>query len=119
MSILSLRLPDSLHERVKEFAQKEGISMNQFISSAVYEKMSAFSTKNYLAKRASKADEVKFKEVGNEIYSRYTEINQIIDAVNAGKKKGLTEKEIKSKINGVKRVIKDLNFKKNKLILEL
>ncbi len=67
MSILSLRLPDSLHERVKEFAQKEGISMNQFISSAVYEKMSAFSTKNYLAKRASKADEVKFKEAISKI----------------------------------------------------
>ena len=62
MSILSLRLPDSLHERVKEFAQKEGISMNQFISSAVYEKMSAFSAKNYLEKRAARADEIKFKE---------------------------------------------------------
>jgi len=67
MSTLSLRLPDSLHERVKEFAKKEGISINQFISSAVYEKMSAFSTKNYLEKRAAKADEVKFKEALSKI----------------------------------------------------
>ena len=37
MSTLSLRLPESLHRRVKEMASQEGISINQFISTAVAE----------------------------------------------------------------------------------
>lgn len=38
MSTLSLRLPDSLHKRVRDLAQQEGISINQFIRTAVAEK---------------------------------------------------------------------------------
>jgi hypothetical protein len=62
MSTLSLRLPDSIHKRVKEFAQKEGISINQFIASAVTEKISAFATKDYLKKRARRSDISKYKK---------------------------------------------------------
>ena len=40
MSTLSLRLPQSIHRHIKEIAQKEGVSINQFISSAVSEKIS-------------------------------------------------------------------------------
>lgn len=54
MSTLSLRLPDSLHEQVKILAKNDGISINQFISSAVAEKMSALLTEEYLKERASK-----------------------------------------------------------------
>ncbi len=53
MSTLSLRLPDSLHEQIKVLAKNDGISINQFISSAVAEKMSALMTEEYLAKKAS------------------------------------------------------------------
>ena len=35
MSALSLRIPNSIHKYIKEIAQKEGVSINQFISSAV------------------------------------------------------------------------------------
>ena len=51
MSTLSLRLPDSLHEQVKLLAKNDGISINQFISSAVAEKMSALLTEEYLKER--------------------------------------------------------------------
>lgn len=44
MSTLSLRLPDSLHRRIRELAQQEGISINQFVSTAVAEKMAALLT---------------------------------------------------------------------------
>ena len=40
MSTLSLRLPESLHKQVRELAKKEGISINQFLATAVAEKMS-------------------------------------------------------------------------------
>lgn len=62
MSTLSLRLPNSLHKKIKEFSREEGISINQFIASAVSEKMSAFATLDYLEMRAKRADKKKFKE---------------------------------------------------------
>ena len=61
MSILSLRLPDSLHNKIREFSKDEGISINQFITSAVAEKISAFATLEYLEMRAKRADKKKFK----------------------------------------------------------
>lgn len=60
MSALSLRLPDSLHEEVKSLVKKEGVSINQFISSAVAEKISALLTESYLKERALKGDEGEF-----------------------------------------------------------
>ena len=61
MSTLSLRLPDSqLHNEIKSLAKKEGISINQFISSAVAEKMSALLTESYLLKRAGKGNKEAF-----------------------------------------------------------
>lgn len=52
MSILSLRLPESLHKQVKLFAKKDAISINQFIASAVAEKMSALLTEDYIKNKA-------------------------------------------------------------------
>lgn len=43
MSALSLRLPKSLHEQLRELAQEEGISVNQFVMLAVAEKVAAIS----------------------------------------------------------------------------
>jgi len=63
MSTLSLRLPNSLHEKIRELAQKEGISINQFISSAAAEKMSALLTEKYLKERAKRASQKKFQAV--------------------------------------------------------
>jgi len=39
MSTLSVRLPTSLHRQLRELAEREGVSMNQLISSAVGEKL--------------------------------------------------------------------------------
>lgn len=52
MTTLSLRLPESLHRGVKEVVQKEGISINQFITIAIAEKLSALLTEEYLQERA-------------------------------------------------------------------
>ncbi|MBI3014241.1 MAG: toxin-antitoxin system HicB family antitoxin [Candidatus Tectomicrobia bacterium] len=59
MGAVRLRLPDSIHRHIKEIARREGVSINQFISSAVSEKISAILTEEYLttrAKRATKGD---------------------------------------------------------------
>ena len=39
MGALTVRLPDSLHEKVRELAEEEGISMNQLVMLAVSEKI--------------------------------------------------------------------------------
>lgn len=61
MSTLSLRLPDSLHKKARELAARENISINQFIATAVAEKMSALMAEDYLAQRAARARRSKFK----------------------------------------------------------
>jgi hypothetical protein len=63
MSTLSLRLPDSLHKRVREFAQQDGISINQFISTAVAEKLAALKTVEYLEDRAKRGSRKRFRAV--------------------------------------------------------
>ena len=62
MSTLSLRIPDSLHERIREIAKRENISINQFISSAVAEKLSALLTEEYLEERARRGSQRKFRK---------------------------------------------------------
>ena len=54
MTTLSLRLSDSYHAMVKEITAKEEISINQFIISAVAEKISALETQKYLKERGSR-----------------------------------------------------------------
>ena len=63
MSALSIRLPDSVHEAVKALAEKDNISINQFISSAVIEKITALETEKYLTARAVKGSREKFGTV--------------------------------------------------------
>lgn len=60
MSTLSLRLPDSLHESVRTLAKEDNISINQFVATALAEKMSALRTEEYLSERARKGSKDKF-----------------------------------------------------------
>lgn len=63
MGALSLRLPESLHRKLGEVAEREGVSINQLISSAVAEKMSALMTEEYLEARARQGSRRKFEAV--------------------------------------------------------
>lgn len=65
MSALSLRLPKSLHEQLRELAREEGISVNQFVMLAVAEKVAALSTIEYLEKRAKRGSREKLLETLN------------------------------------------------------
>ena len=65
MSTLSLRLPKSLHEQLRELAQEDGISVNQFIMLAVAEKVASISTIEYLQKRAKRGGREKLLAVLN------------------------------------------------------
>ena len=60
MSALSLRLPHSLHERARELAEREGISINQLIATALAEKMSALMTEEYLETRSRRGSRARY-----------------------------------------------------------
>ena len=63
MSTISLRLPESLHKKARELAKKENTSINQLVSSALAEKISALITEEYIEQRAKRASKEKFKKV--------------------------------------------------------
>jgi len=65
MSALSLRLPKSLHEQLRELAQEDGISVNQFVVLAVAEKVASISTIEYLQKRAKRGNREKLLAILN------------------------------------------------------
>jgi len=69
MSSLNLRLPESLHDAARKIAKEDHVSINQFITTAVAEKISALRTEDYLAKRAKRGKRSKFeramKKVGD------------------------------------------------------
>jgi hypothetical protein len=67
MSALSLRLPKSLHEQLKELAEEEGISVNQFVVLAVAEKVASIATIEYLEKRAKGGSREKLLAVLNKV----------------------------------------------------
>lgn len=62
MTAINLRLPDSLHKMAKNVAMQDHISLNQFIASAIAEKISALTTETYLEERAGRGSQAKFKQ---------------------------------------------------------
>ena len=62
MSTISLRLPHSLHESARKLAKKESVSINQLVTLALAEKVSALMAEDYLSKRAKRGDQHKFQK---------------------------------------------------------
>jgi hypothetical protein len=67
MSNISLRLPDSLHNAVRKIARREKISINQFITLALAEKLSALATEEYLEARARRGNRAKFEQAMDKV----------------------------------------------------
>jgi hypothetical protein len=58
---MSVRLPEWLHKRLRECAEREGTSINQLVNSAVAEKLAALMTEEYLEARAKRASRKSFE----------------------------------------------------------
>ena len=54
MSMMSLRLPKSMYGDLKEIAKAEGVSMNQFVTIAIAEKIASLNALDYLEIRAER-----------------------------------------------------------------
>ena len=76
---LSLQLPDSIHKQLVAYAEQDGVSMNQFIATAVAEKLASLATVEYLEQRAQNANRDKFRAV----LSKVPDSNPVGDELDA------------------------------------
>jgi len=58
-----LRLPRSLKESVEQLSREDGTSINQFVTTAVAEKVSALRTARFFADRKARADFKAFDKI--------------------------------------------------------
>jgi hypothetical protein len=63
MSTVSLSLPESLYKQVCKLAREDGVSLDQFIATAVAEKVAALMTVEYLRDRGKRGGLEKFEAV--------------------------------------------------------
>ena len=63
MSTLSLRLPASLHHKIRELSERDEVSINQFIATAVAEKAAALLTVEYLEARGRRGSRTQFDRI--------------------------------------------------------
>jgi hypothetical protein len=73
MSAINLRLPNSIHDRARVLSRRDHVSINQFVATAVAEKISAIETESYLAKRAKRGSREKFEAALAQIPDREPE----------------------------------------------
>jgi hypothetical protein len=70
MSAISLRLPESLHKGARALAKEEDISLNQLITVALAEKISALKTESYIVERAERGSRKKFERALSKVSKR-------------------------------------------------
>ncbi len=63
VSVHTLRLPASIKAEAEKLAAEEGTSLNQFVATAVAEKVSALLTAHYFAARKGRADWAAFDRI--------------------------------------------------------
>ena len=62
MTEVNIKLPDSLAKKAEELARQDGITIDQFISLAVSEKLSGWILEGYIGERAKRASRAHFEE---------------------------------------------------------
>jgi predicted transcriptional regulator len=70
MSTMSLRLPDYLNNNIREIADNEHISVNQLVTTAIAEKVSALATEKYLNAMVAKGSAQAFDAVMAKVKNR-------------------------------------------------
>jgi len=104
MSTLSLRLPESLHRKIRELAHRDDISINQFIAMAVAEKTAALLTVDYLEDRGRRGNAALFDRVlarvpdvppipGDELPSAKRQANTTLRSTNRARKSRLKSRK--------------------------
>ena len=67
MTALTIRLPNSVHAKIRELAARDEISVNQFIASAAAEKLASMLTLDYLRQEAAQGRRGDFERYLNAV----------------------------------------------------
>ena len=62
-STFALRLPKSIKAAAEKLAREDGVSMNQFVATAVAEKLASMKTAGFFAERRDRADMAAFRQL--------------------------------------------------------
>jgi hypothetical protein len=62
MNALTVQFPESLHRAIRELAEHEGYSIDQFLASAAAEKLAALRTVEHLRREAAQARREDFEQ---------------------------------------------------------
>jgi len=81
---MSLRLPESLHRHAKELARQEGVSINQLVTTALAEKISALSAEEYLQQRAQGGNRKAFERALRKVKDVPVEVEDRLPAEGRG-----------------------------------
>lgn len=77
-------------------------------------------TENYEDQiKTAMQEEIDMKKKGEQIYIKYSKIEDILNAIKKGRENGKKAKEIKNRINSVNPVIKELDLDNNRVILDV
>jgi hypothetical protein len=63
MSTINVNIPESLHRRAQSLAQDDGIPLEQFIATALAEKIAVLDADIYIRERAARDSREKFERV--------------------------------------------------------
>ena len=67
MSAMNLNIPESIKSRIEEIARQENVSVDQFVASAIAEKISAMQAEKYIEQRAKRGSRAKFEAAMNTV----------------------------------------------------
>ncbi len=63
MSLMNVNIPESLRLRAESLAQADGVTLDQFIATALAEKVAVLDADTYIQKRAARGSREKFERV--------------------------------------------------------
>jgi len=63
MSLMNVNIPESLRLRAESLAQEDGVTLDQFIATALAEKVAVLDADTYIQQRAARGSRDKFERV--------------------------------------------------------
>jgi hypothetical protein len=67
MSSITIQVPDFLRRQIERLTAQDGLTMDQFFTTAASEKISVMEAVDYISQRAAKADDQAFLEAMSHI----------------------------------------------------
>ena len=84
MSTLNVNIPESLHRRAQSLAQDDGVPLDQFIATALAEKVAVLDADSYIRARAARGSREKFDRVLSKVPDVEPEEHDRLSPRNAG-----------------------------------